>query len=218
MMPRRKGAIDRDALRVKLLAVAEALVVQGGQQALTARALAAHIGYSLGHVYNLVSDLDELVLMINARTLDRLIEALQDALEDAKEGPTRIYKLAETYLSFCQSNARLWELVLAHRLPEGRQVPGEYAVLIATLPALVGDELKQLYPKRSSEQIKRDVATLWSALHGLSTLDLTGRLTLIGAPKAELLAKSLLDNYLAGITARTHDKEHKESKDSKDPK
>lgn len=197
-MPRRKGALDRDALREKLIAVAEALVLQGGPQALTARALATHIGYSLGHVYNLVTDLDELVLLINARTLSKLMEALEDALED-EEGPTRIHKLAEAYLHFSQTNSALWGLALAHRLPPGKELPADYAALIGALPALVGAELKALYPKRSNEQIKRDVATLWSALYGLSTLDISGRLALIGAPKADGLTKHLLENYLAGI-------------------
>jgi AcrR family transcriptional regulator len=197
-MARRKGGIDRDALREKLIAVAEALVLQGGAPALTARALATHIGYSLGHVYNLVSDLDELALMVNARTLTRLIEALHDALESSK-GQRRIYLLAQTYLDFCEKNARLWDLVLSHRLPEGRDLPADYAALIGRLPALVSTELKALYPKRSTEQIRRDVATLWSALHGLSLLGHTGRLALIGAPKADILARQLLDTYLAGL-------------------
>jgi AcrR family transcriptional regulator len=201
-MARRKGAIDRDALREKLIAVAEALVVQGGASALTARALATHIGYSLGHVYNLVSDLDELALLVNGRTLSRLIEALQDALEDSK-GSKRIYQLAQTYLEFCDKNAALWELVLSHRLRKGQSLPEDYAALIGALPALVSAELKALYPKRSAEALRRDVATLWSALHGLSLLDHTGRLELIGAPKADVLAKQLLDSYLAGLKGET---------------
>ncbi len=198
-MARRKGALDRDALREKLIAVAEALVLQGGTQALTARALAAHIGYSLGHVYNLVSDLDELVLLINARTLTRLMDALEDALEEVT-GPARITKLAEAYLDFCQKNSALWGLALSHRLAAGRELPADYAALIGALPTLVGRELKSLYPKRSSEQIKRDVAVLWSGLYGLSTLDNSGRLNLIGAPKAELLSKHFLEIYLAGLS------------------
>jgi AcrR family transcriptional regulator len=197
-MPRRKGALDRDALREKLLAVAEALVLQGGPAALTARALATHIGYSLGHVYNLVTDLDELVLLINARTLTRLMEALEEALED-EEGQARIHKLAEAYLHFCQQNAALWNLALSHRLPAGKQLPADYAALIGALPALVSAELKALFPKRTTEQIRRDVAVLWSALYGLSTLDNSGRLALIGAPKADGLTKQLLDTYLAGL-------------------
>ncbi len=197
-MARRKGGIDRDALREKLIAIAEALVVQGGPPALTARALATHIGYSLGHVYNLVEDLDELTLLVNARTLDRLYEALTDAQEEAKPGQG-LYALAQTYLKFCADNQQLWSLVLGHRVAEGRELPPEYADRISALPVLVLAELKALMPKRGSEALKRDVAALWSALHGIGTLDHTGRLALIGAPSSSILAKHLIDTFIAGL-------------------
>lgn len=200
-MARRKGGIDRDALREKLIAVAEALVLQGGPDALTARALATHIGYSLGHVYNLVSDLDELILMVNGRTLDRLYETLQDAADEAKPGQ-KVHAIAATYLDFCASNIKLWSLVLNHKLPDDYPLPEAYAARIAALPVLVSDELKVMFPKRSAEQIRRDVAALWSALHGLGTFEHTGRLKLIGAPAAGILARHLLDLTFAGMKDR----------------
>ena len=196
-MSRRKDSIDRDALREKLIAVAEALVLRHGPEALTARALATHIGYFVGHVYNLVEDLDDLVLILNGRTLDRLHEALEDAVE-GKKGINRLLALAQTYLSFTSNNPRLWGLVLGHRLPDNKSLPEDYARRIAALPALVGAELKSLFPKRPEEQIKRDVATLWAALHGLGSLDNTGRLKLISAPPASILAKQLIETWLAG--------------------
>jgi len=197
-MARRKGGIDRDALREKLIAVAEALVLQGGPEALTARALATHIGYSLGHVYNLVEDLDELVLLVNGRTLERLYDTLEEAAEKAKPGH-KVHAIAAAYLAFCADNTRMWSLVLGHKLPEGRALPDEYAARISALPVLVATELKAMFPKRSSDMLKRDVASLWSALHGLGTLEHNGRLPLIGAPTASVLAKHLLDTAFAGM-------------------
>lgn len=202
-MARRKGGIDRDALREKLIAVAEALVLQGGPEALTARALAAHIGYSLGHIYNLVADLDELVLEVNGHTLERLHETLADAAADAKAGQ-KIHAIANAYLAFCTDNARLWSLVLSHRLAEGKTLPEAYSARIAALPALVSIELKAMFPKRPAEMLKRDVAALWSALHGLGTFDYTGRLALIGAPSAATLAKHLLDTVFAGMKEKAN--------------
>lgn len=197
-MARRKGGIDRDALREKLIAVAEALVLQGGPEALTARALATHIGYSLGHVYNLVEDLDELILLVNGRTLDRLYETLQDAAEDAKPG-LKVHAIAAAYLEFCAANMHLWSLALSHKLPEDYPLPEFYAERIASLPALVASELKVMFPKRPPEQMRRDVAALWSALHGLGTFEHTGRLKLIGAPPASVLARHLLDLTFTGM-------------------
>lgn len=202
-MGRRKDALDQEALREKLIAVGEALVVEGGPDALTARALATHIGYSVGHIYNLVADMDDLALLINTRTLDRLYQNLCEAAEDAPKGPAKLHALAQTYLKFCAHNAKLWSLVMAPRSALGKAMPEEYAARIAALPQLVGGEIKSLLPKRPLEQLKRDVATLWAALQGLSTLDLGGRLPLIGAPNAAILATHLIDTYLTAQGVKT---------------
>ncbi len=196
-MGRRKDGIDQEALREKLIAIGEALVVSGGPSALTARALATHIGYSVGHIYNLVSDLDELTLLINARTLDHLYSELIDAIDDAPKGPARLHALAQTYLKFCADHTKLWSLVMGHRLSEAGKLPEAYTDRIAALPQLVGAEIKTLLPKRSADLVKRDIATLWAALQGLSTLDLGRRLPLIGAPNGPALATHLIDTYLA---------------------
>ena len=51
---------------------ARGIVQQEGLRALTARSLAAAIGYSPGTLYNLFENLDELALHVNASTLDAL--------------------------------------------------------------------------------------------------------------------------------------------------
>lgn len=202
-MARRKGGIDRDALREKLIAIAEALVTQGGPEALTARALAAHIGYSLGHVYNLVDDLNELILLVNARTLDRLHDELIDAAEEAKPGQ-RLHGLAQAYLKFCADNPQLWALVLEHRLPAGAELPPDYAERVANLPELVLGEIRLLFPKRSAENLKRDVAMLWSAMHGLASLSQSRRLDLIHAPSPAVLARHLIDTFINSLKEAKH--------------
>lgn len=195
-MARRKGSIDRDALREKLIAIAEALVLQGGPEALTARALATHLGYSLGHIYNLVDDLNELILLVNARTLAQLHETLCDAADEASSGQ-RLLAIATAYLEFCQTNKNMWALVMTYQHPQpDTPLPEFYAAQVAALPALVGGELKALFPQRSNELIRRDVAVLWSALQGINALASSQRLDLIGAPAPALLAKHLLENYL----------------------
>ncbi len=200
-MSRRKDSLDRDSLREKLIAVAEALVVQGGTAALTARALAVHIGYSVGHVYNLVPDLDTLILIVNGRTLDRLLGTLKDAMRRRK-GEARLQALAQAYLDFCAHHSNLWGLVLGHRLTPGHKLPAVYAAKIAALPALVQAELKALFPGRAPDDLQQDVALLWAALHGLGTLESSGRLPLIQAPPAAQLARQLLATWLAGMRAR----------------
>lgn len=192
-MPRRKGPVDRPAQRESLIAAATDLVAKEGVESLTARRLAKAIGYSLGHIYNIFPDLSTLTLAVNERTLARLHQSLS-----AAKG---LHDLAETYLRFAAENMNLWNLALTHRLTPGEQLPENYAARIAALPDLVLTELKTLFPAVEEKTLRDDVALLWSGLHGLSNLGLSGRLDLIQSPAPETLAKRLIDGYLAARKA-----------------
>ena len=50
---------------------AEALARQEGLRGLSLRKIAAEVGYAPGSLYNVIGDLDDIVLHFNARTLDR---------------------------------------------------------------------------------------------------------------------------------------------------
>ncbi len=203
-MGRRKGTADLSTQRDQLIQAGEKLVQTQGISALTARALAAEIGYSVGHIYHLVDDLDALILHINARTLERLYERLHTTLAPLPAGPARLKALAKVYLAFCKEDPALWSLALSHQLRSAdKPIPPDYEARIAALPALVAQEIKALFPKRSTAAIKRDVALLWAGLHGICSLALTGRLEVIAAPQAASLADTLITTY---ITA-THTEE-----------
>jgi AcrR family transcriptional regulator len=189
-MPRPKDPAARLALTEKLVAAAEKLVTAKGADALNARTLAKNIGYSLGHLYNLFPDLNALVLAVNGRTLDRLAEALVEV-----KGKNRLSRLAETYLEFTSENKNLWEMVLTHRLKPNEKLPKDYADKVAMLPKIVEAALLELHPKAKPADLRRDVALLWAALHGLGTLGTSGRLALIDAPAPEKLAKQLIELY-----------------------
>ena len=70
----------RDGQRQALIDAAERAIVRDGLAGLKARDLAVEIGVSLGAIYNLVEDLDELALRVASRTLSRLEAALAVAL------------------------------------------------------------------------------------------------------------------------------------------
>lgn len=201
-MGRRKGTANFEAQRDQLIQAGEKLIATHGPTALTARALAAEIGYSVGQIYHLVDDLDGLVLLINARTIERLYARLHATLAPLPKGPTRLKALAKVYLAFCKDEPALWGLALSHQLRSTtKPIPPDYEARIAALPALVAQEIKALFPKRSASAIKRDVALLWAGLHGICSLSLTGRLDVIAAPAATSLADALIATYITATKA-----------------
>src|SRR3954466_15217886 len=74
-----KAQTRRQNLREALVAAAEKRIGTGGLRGLKARDLAAEAGCAVGAIYNVVDDLDDLILAVNARTLAALERALREA-------------------------------------------------------------------------------------------------------------------------------------------
>src|SRR5215210_5457493 len=74
-----KTAARRENLKEALVAAAERTIKIRGLRGLKARDLAAEAGCAVGAIYNVVTDLDDLILAVNARTLAALERALKEA-------------------------------------------------------------------------------------------------------------------------------------------
>src|SRR5262245_50986727 len=124
----------RAQLRAALVAAAERSIEREGLRGLRARALAEEVGCAVGAIYNAVEDLDELVLLVNARTLALLERALNAADEVAENTDKqaaaaaipRLVRMALAYLDFAAANTQRWRALFDHRLPPGRDVPDWY--------------------------------------------------------------------------------------------
>src|SRR6267378_6005498 len=93
-------AMERRAkLREELILAAEQSMSAGGLAGLKTRELAREIGVANGAVYNLVEDMDELILRVGSRTLARLDASLSEA---ESEGPASASEtLVRIALAYC---------------------------------------------------------------------------------------------------------------------
>src|SRR5262245_58321852 len=123
----------RARLRDALVVAAERAIARQGLGTLRARALAQEVGCAVGAIYNVVEDLDDLVLLVNARTLAALERELI-AADRADEQPApganaaiaRLVRMAIAYLDFATANTARWRTLFEHRMPAGREVPAWY--------------------------------------------------------------------------------------------
>src|SRR5258708_30032132 len=93
-------ALERRAkLREALILAAEKSVAAKGLAGLKTRDLARDIGVANGAVYNLVEDVDELILRVGSRTLMRLGAALTAAGSKGSAAPNEI--LVPIALAYC---------------------------------------------------------------------------------------------------------------------
>ena len=180
------GPDQRDTLRSRLIAAAEAEIAEKGLSGLKAREVTARAGCALGAIYNAVSDLDELVLRVNSRTLARLGLALSPAAKAG--GPREVtLALADAYTVFALQNRRLWSALFEHRLPEGVEMPEWHRQEHEVLIERIGAPLSVLRPDLQRTALRLRVRTLFGAVHGVVHLALQGRL--VGLPEADLRAE-----------------------------
>jgi AcrR family transcriptional regulator len=119
-----KALERRTKLREHLILAAEKSISGGGLAALKTRELAREIGCANGAVYNLVADVDELILLVGSRTLARLDAALTEAEGAGPASPTEmLVRIAVAYCDFAAENLELWRALFEHRMAQGKPVP-----------------------------------------------------------------------------------------------
>src|ERR1700750_3395147 len=143
-----------EKLRNHLILAAERSIAAGGLGALKTRELAREIGCANGAVYNLVEDMDELILRVGSRTLGRL-DAFLTAAE--AQGPTSprdtLVRIAVAYCDFAAENLELWRALFEHRMTPDKPVP-EWAIEEQmNLFRHIYHPLAKLFPKRTPAEL-----------------------------------------------------------------
>jgi AcrR family transcriptional regulator len=194
----RRSVHTAEELRELILEASTALIVQNGLSGLSAREIARRIDYSPGTLYNMFENLDDLVLTIEGRLLDRLDRALA-AVEPASDPGETVVRLARAYLQFTHENPKLWNLLFEHHLPADRSVPAWYQEKLDGLMGRVEAALVPVLSGRDDAARKRAARVLWAGVHGITSLSTADKLSTVSAEAAGLLVDDLVRTYLAGL-------------------
>jgi AcrR family transcriptional regulator len=187
---------SREELAALVVGAAEELARREGLRGVGMRRIAAEIGYSAGSIYNAVGDLDEVILRVNARTLENLRADLVRVVDPARPPLDNALAVADGYLDFVMRQPRLWGLILEHVLPPGSAFPDWYEKALGATTALVDDVLKPL--TADADERRRAVATLWASLHGLASLSISGKLAVVDGDDPRVMAHLLIRRFLQG--------------------
>jgi AcrR family transcriptional regulator len=174
----------RRNLKESLIVAADQEIAARGLAGLRARTLADRIGCAVGAIYNVVADLDELILLVNSRTLSALEAELlaagrpdQAATRHGDDAAVeRFRRMALAYLDFAIARRRSWRAVFDHRLPAGKSVPDWYLDDQMRLFGYIEGPLGELVPGISQARRALLARSLFSAVHGLVTLGLEEKL------------------------------------------
>ena len=133
----RRSDHSRDEIREMALSAAEKIIREQGYRGFSARKLAAAIGYTVGTLYLVFDNLDDLLLQVNGRTLDRLHAFVQREQTRHEHPRERLLQLGHSYIRFADEDPRCWEMIFEHRLPEGSEMPEWLQQKVARMFALV---------------------------------------------------------------------------------
>lgn len=193
----------RAGQRAQLIAAAEAAIARDGLQGLRARRLAEAVGCSLGAIYNLVSDLDELVFLVGQRTFLALGAALDAAVPPDPSVEARFTAWARAYLGFAAAHRNLWRALFEFRQTIPRPLPDWFAADQEKLFERLEAGLVDLSPAMAPATRTLRARTLFSAVHGIVALGLEEKLVALPAQAVEAELVGFVTTYVQGLRALT---------------
>ncbi len=197
----RRSIHTPEELRELIIQAATEIVERDGLEGLSAREIAKRIGYSPGTLYNVFENLDDLLLTIEARLLDRLAARL--ATTDETGTPQqRLRRLTQTYFAFTQEQPKLWNLLIEHRMPVGRKVPEWYHAKLENLLTPLEQALAPLLESPDLSPPKHAARTLWAGVHGLTSLSTADKLSHVTGNAGKTLVDDFVSTYIVGLQRR----------------
>lgn len=144
----------------------------------SAREVAKRIGYSIGTLYNVMGNYDQMILAINGRTLDLWIEYLERRLEGTEEQRLRVAIAA--YFEFALEHRHAWTALFDFHLADDEGTPEYYQQKVTAITEVIVRELAAALPPEHIEQAKPLARSLLATVHGHCTFALNRTFRAIG--------------------------------------
>lgn len=193
----RRSDNTRKELKEMTIEAGVDLLEKGGLEALTARAIAGRIGYTVGTLYNVFEDLEDIVMHINAATLREMYEVLTPLANAKKPAEKRILDIARAYGDYARANPARWNLL--HHSPRNPKLPEwfhEAATRIFTMGESVLLEMDGIGKKAAHDAAR----VLWAGLHGICALSINQKLDYVDAKPMHALIENFVSAYLKGLS------------------
>lgn len=196
----RRSDHSRDELYTMILGAARELAEAEGLRGLTARRIAASIGYAPGTLYNVFSSLDDLIIHLRGVTLDELYECLSSTLIKG-EPEAILINIAHQYLVYVREHPRLWNIMFEHTPLDDTEAYAWYHEKTLRLLALAESAIAPFFTADHADERLHHVQVLWAALQGICYIHTTGKL--VKDEPAEDMVDSLITKYIEGLRYET---------------
>lgn len=201
----RRSDHTREELRKLALVASRKIVEKEGLRGLRARQIARDIGYTIGTLYNMFNDLDDLVIHMNAETLDKLYDVCSNVKQTSNPVPD-LEKLAHCYLDFTHANPKLWNAIFEHKMPPGEEFPDWYSQKVSKLLSIIESALSPLFSKAQAHEMEQHASVLWMSLFGIAAVQNADRLNEDETSFA--LVQTLINTYVSGLKLDVSGRKH----------
>ena len=195
----RRSDHSREEIRQMALDAAEKIIIEQGYKGLSARKIAAEMGYTVGTLYLIFKNLDELILHLNMHTLDSLYEQMNTMVSNTPSAEKCVHQLCRTYYEFACENTHRWSLMFEHNLSDDMEIPEWFSEKVAYGFTLLEQVLQQLENKKDITEIRIAARALWGGVHGITMLAVTDKLDVGGESRVTDILDSMVTNYLSGF-------------------
>jgi AcrR family transcriptional regulator len=197
-MPRR-GIHSKEELGKLIIETAIRLAESSGLESLSARKIAKEINYTHGTVHQFYDNFNDVILKVNADTLDQIYTALYKAVSREKVEAKDIYALASTYIDYGLNNRNRWKALYEFNYPREKEeeLPDWYQERVEKIFTLVESRLVMYCD--SPKNVKLYSQILWSSLHGIAMLALTGKLDTIKIKSVKKMTESFIKVFVEGL-------------------
>jgi len=192
----RRSEHSQEEIKTMILDAAEQVIIAQGVSALKARSVAKEIGYTVGSLYMVYANMADLILHVNARTLDAIILQLkQTSLNDAE---TVMERLALVYMNYGVQNFNRWRLIFDDRLLADSVTPDWYQDKIDKVIIQFELGLATLKPELNALELKTTALAFFSGLQGVCAFSLKSNLDKDDMKKVEATILLLISNFIRG--------------------
>ncbi len=201
----RRSDHTREEIKAMATAAGRELIREKGLAGFSARKVAAAIGYTVGTLYNVFENHDDIVLHINAVTLEDMLVFMEARLGaegssgEAADDLSVLKALAGCYIDYARENYNCWSALFEHNLPPDVALPEWYGERIEALFLFIEGRLRTVIGA-DIDDARQTARVLWASIHGICALTLTHKLRLVGVETVEDLTESLIENYVAGLS------------------
>jgi len=178
------------------------IAIYQGVEALTTRAVAGVIGYSVGTLYNIFNDFEDYLLHVNCKTFTKLEDYLHQRLSEKEANSYEELQIVFIeFVTFTEENKNLWQLIVQSHSAYDKPYPKWYLRRLVKLLRMLEVPFCKLFSYLSKKEAKRAARVLWIALFSTCSVIRGAKNTIVGGNDNKTINLILANTYIAGLMA-----------------